>query len=235
MFTKSAEFYDAIYSWKDYEAEASRLNALIKEYKENSGTALLDVACGTGAHIPFLRQWYTVEGLDLDPNLLSIARQRNPDIPFYEANMIDFHLGRRFDVITCLFSAIGYVQTPPNLRQTLQTMRQHLNAGGLVTIEPWLTPKSYMEGGVHIISVNQPELKICRMNISKMEDGLSVLDFHYMVGTPIGIDYFTERHDLGLFTHDQYIQAFLESGLEVIHDPEGLIGRGLYIGRLSAY
>jgi len=111
MFTKSAAFYDAIYSFKNYEREAQQLHALIQQHKRSTGMALLDVACGTGAHIPFLREHYAVEGLDLDANLLAIARQRNPDITFHQADMLDFDLGHSFDVIVCLFSSIGYVKT----------------------------------------------------------------------------------------------------------------------------
>ena len=50
MFTNSARFYDAVYSFKDYEAESQRLQALIEERSPGAAT-LLDVACGTGKHL----------------------------------------------------------------------------------------------------------------------------------------------------------------------------------------
>jgi hypothetical protein len=53
------------------------------------------------------------------------------------------------------------------------------------------------------------------------------------VGTPAGIEYFTERHELGLFAHDDYLAAFHTAGLEVEYNPEGLMGRGLYVGTLK--
>src|SRR5258707_11718440 len=111
MFTKSEAFYDAIYgTMKDYAVEAQQIHALIQQYKQSSGTTLLDVACGTGRHLPFLREHYTLEGLDLDEQMLAIARQRNPEVVFHHADMADFDLGRRFDAIVCLFSSIGYVK-----------------------------------------------------------------------------------------------------------------------------
>ncbi|MBI3976084.1 MAG: class I SAM-dependent methyltransferase [Armatimonadetes bacterium] len=116
MFRKSAAYYDALYAWKDYKGEARRLHALIWRYKRSPGNALLDVACGTGGHITFLKGRYAVEGLDLDPRLLAIARRKHPDVVYHRGDMVRFALGRRFDVVTCLFSAIGYATTLSRLR-----------------------------------------------------------------------------------------------------------------------
>ncbi len=63
MFTKTAEFYDAIYTFKDYETEAQKLRALIKQHKQSQGNSLLDVTCGTGKHLALLREHCDVEGL----------------------------------------------------------------------------------------------------------------------------------------------------------------------------
>jgi SAM-dependent methyltransferase len=230
MFTHSAQFYDAIYAWKDYQSEALKLRNILQVHGLPDGASLLDVACGTGAHIAHLKPHYHVEGLDLDPALLAIARERNPEVAFHQGDMVDFSLGREFDAVAVLFSAIGYVKTLPRLNLTLANLAAHTRPGGLVIVEPWLTPDIYKLGGVHSLFVDLPELKIARMNLSALEDGLSILEFHYLVGTPQGIDHFTERHELGLFTHDDYLAAFNAAGLQVEYNPEGLMGRGLYTG-----
>ena len=89
-YSTSAQFYDAIYQWKDYAGEAEKLHALIEQEKRSPGNALLDVACGTGAHIPFLREHYTIEGVDISPDMLEVARQRHPGIVFHQGDMTDF-------------------------------------------------------------------------------------------------------------------------------------------------
>jgi len=230
VFTKSARFYDAVYGFKDYAGESEQLLGLIEQHKNSKGNALLDVACGTGGHIPYLRKQYQIEGLDLDENMLLVARERFPDILFHQGDMVDFDLGVSFDVITCLFSAIGYAKTGTRMRQAVQCMADHLLPGGMLIIEPWLSPDQWQPGGLHGLNVVEPDLRITRMNISETRDGLSFVKFHYLVGTAEGIHYFTEEHELGLFSTGSYLDAFESAGLNVTHDPEGLIGRGLFIG-----
>ena len=235
MFSKSAKFYNAIYGsmGKDYIAETQKVHYLIQQYKRSSGTALLEVACGTGLHAMALQEYYQVEGIDLDAEMLAVASQNNPNIPFYQADMAEFNLGKQFDAITCLFSSIGYVKTKARLGSALQAMTDHLTPGGVLIVEPWFTPEQWKPGRVSALFVDQPDLKIARMNISEVDGHLSFFVFHYTVGTPQGVDYFTERHELGLFTHEEYLEAFRKTGIDVIHDPEGLDGRGLYIGLKS--
>jgi ubiquinone/menaquinone biosynthesis C-methylase UbiE len=230
MFKKSARIYDAMYSWKDYDAEATRLHELIQLHKKTPDVMLLDVACGTGKHMSLLVKHYEVEGLDLDAELLNVARERLPDAIFHEGDMVDFSLDMRYDVITCLFSAIGYAKSNERLLQAIKTMAHHLVPGGLLVVEPWFQPEQFHADTLHALFVDQPDLKISRMNRSRVEDGVSILDFHYLVGTNEGIQHYTEKHELGLFTHAQYMAAFEAAGLHTTYDEKGLDGRGLYIG-----
>ena len=80
------------------------------------------MACGTGKHLEQLRAWYEVSGLDLDPQLLAIARERLGAVELHEGDMTAFSLGRRFDVVTCLFSSIGYVGTVERLGDAIAAM-----------------------------------------------------------------------------------------------------------------
>ena len=76
MFTKTAQYYDKIYSHKNYRAETQRLVAIIGEHLRSEGSRLLDVACGTGRHIEHLKERFDVEGLDICEELLEIAPVR---------------------------------------------------------------------------------------------------------------------------------------------------------------
>jgi len=189
------------------------------------------VACGTGNHIGFLKRRYAVEGLDLEPALLAIARRKHPDVRFHRGDMERFDLGRRFDAVICLFSAIGYMTTLSRLRRAVRTMARHLRPGGILIIEPWLTPERFEAGRADGILIAHPGLKIARMNTTRRTGGRgSILVFHHLVGQRGEIRHFVERHLLGLFTLSEYAAAVRAAGLRAIVDRRGLTGRGLLIG-----
>ena len=231
MFSRSARIYDAIYGFKDYPAEAERVHELIDE-RSPAASSLLDVACGTGKHLERFQRWHSdIAGLDLDQGLLEIARERLEDVPLLEGDMTTFELGREFDVVTCLFSSIGYVGTVQRLNAAIATMARHLSARGVLVVEPWLTPDVWQVGRPHLLTVDQPDLKVARMTIAGRKDRLAIMDFAYLVATEEGLQQFSERHEAALFTDDEYRRAFTAAGLTVEHDEHGLIGRGLYLGQ----
>ncbi|MEJ2211952.1 MAG: class I SAM-dependent methyltransferase [Anaerolineae bacterium] len=231
MFSKTARHYDKIYGFKDYRAEAQALVQIAAPERRSGGNRRLDVAGGTGQHLEHLKDHFQVEGLDLDGGLLALARQRCPGVSFHQGDMTDFDLGRRFDVVTCLFSSIGYVGTVENLGRAMTCLARHTEPGGLVLVEPWFTPEAWQPGTVHALLVDEPELKIARVNTSYVRGRLSYFDLHYLIGTPEGTEHAVERHELGLFTREEMLAAFQAAGLEVRYDEEGLTGRGLYVGQ----
>jgi SAM-dependent methyltransferase len=230
MFTHSAHFYDLIYDTLDYRSDSEALHALVERCKRTRGNALLDVACGTGNHLVHLREHYAVEGLELDQRMVELARAKLGDIPVHAGDMSDFALGREFDVVVCLFSAIGYVATEERLRSTLRCFARHLRPGGVVVIEPWILPEKWKEGTLHAMLVDRPEVKLARMSVSRSHERVAVLDLHYLVATEHGIERFEERHELGLFSDAQYREAFELAGLTVERAEGGVAGRGWYIG-----
>jgi ubiquinone/menaquinone biosynthesis C-methylase UbiE len=228
MFTESAAFYDVLYAFLDYDGAVRAIRERLDAHAPQART-LLDVGCGTGRHLGLLRERYEVEGLDINATMLELARARCPGVPFHEADMADFSLDGRFDAITCMFSAIGYVRTEERMRGAIGSMRRHLNPGGVLVIEPWFTPDAYWTGTITSNYAEQDDLKIAWMYTSEREGDLSVLDMHYVVGRPSGIETLHERQELGLFTESQQLEALRDVGLEARHESEGPLGRGLYV------
>lgn len=185
MFHESARFYDAQYAFKDYESEVRTLSGLVMAEMPEART-WLDVACGTGKHLSHLRERYEVQGIDLNPVLLEAARERLPGVPLHLGDMRDFELGSTFDIVSCLFSAIGSLESVEDLRSAASSFARHLNSGGLMIVEPWLLPEAYRPGTLHSLNVDEPDLKLSRMCRSALDGRTAQMDFFFQVGTPKG-------------------------------------------------
>ena len=62
--------------------------------------SVLDAGCGTGrVAIELARRGIDVVGADVDPSMIAEARRRGPDLVWWEADLVDLALGRRFDVV----------------------------------------------------------------------------------------------------------------------------------------
>jgi SAM-dependent methyltransferase len=229
MYESSSKYYDLFYSFKDYQQEA----ILIRDYimkQEIIHKTMLDIACGTAQHAFFLKEDYSIDGIDLNPEFISIAKTKNPNGNFYIADMTNFQLDKKYDIVMCLFSSIGYVKTLDNAVRALKQFKEHLNDNGIILVEPWFTPDSWSDGRVDIIT-ELNDIKMCRMSFTEKNDRISILRFDYLIGSKSGIEYFSEEHKMGLFTVDEMMQAFHEVELEVEYDEYGISGRGLYVAR----
>jgi SAM-dependent methyltransferase len=230
MFTESADIYDLLYSFKDYRKESEEIISTIKA-KRPDCRAILDIGCGTAEHHKYLKDEFLIDGLDISEEFIKSAKTKNPGGSYHLADMTDFSLDKKYDVITCLFSSIGYVKTYARLASALRCFDRHLKDGGLAIVEPWFTPESWYDGKLHMLTCDEDDIKICRMNRSETAGKLSILNFHYLLGRPgEGVRHFEERHELAMFSKEEMMLAFEDAGFEVIHDAHGLIGRGMYYG-----
>jgi SAM-dependent methyltransferase len=216
VYSKVARIYDLLYTGtgiKDYPAESDALHAIIQEASPGART-LLDVACGTGAHLEILRRWYEVEGVDLSPEMLEVARKRLPDVPLQVADMRTLDLGRKFDAVTCLFSAIGYVTDPVEMGSTIGRLADHVAPGGVLIVDGWVRPEDWGDdyrGGPDVAS--DDTTMVVRLTLSRRTGSITEMDLHHLVRDADGIDHFVERHRLALVSTADYIAAFEAAGL----------------------
>ena len=189
MQPRTAIYYDQIYAavGKDYAAEAERLKAIIAERKRSSGNALLDVACGTAAHAVHLCDEFEITGIDIEAAMVELAAKACPQGTFLIGDMRSFDLQCTFDVVICLFSSIGFMKTIGELDAAIGNMARHLKPGGVLLVEPWITPDNFTGGFSQVVAIDEPELKLARVTRSDREGDLSILDMQYLIATPDGL------------------------------------------------
>lgn len=228
----TGEIYDLIYAAKDYAGQAAKLSEIIHAQSESGGNRILEVACGTGRYMQFLANDYAVDGFDLSAEQVVAAKLRLPDATIFQADMLDFDNGQRYDAVLCLFSSIGYLLTKNNLDIAIANMATHTKPGGLVIVEPWLREADIIPGHLSLEAVSNEHLWVSRMGKLTIQNGVTALDMHHMVGRSAGIEHFREVHQLALYSDEDFTDAFHKAGLEIVIDPVGLTNRRLCIGKL---
>ena len=232
IYKDFAHYYDLIYSRKNYKKEAATIKRLILRYQKSKGKDLLEVACGTGGHVQYLKNDFDVLATDINARMLGVARKNVKGVTFKQADMVNLNLGKEFDVIVCLFSSIGYVKTYPNLKKTLRNFSCHLKRGGVAIIEPWFTKSTYEAGSPHLTTYGNDDTKIARACVSKMCGGISVMDMHYLVAERNNnVKHFVDRHELAMFEPEKVLRFMKIAGLQAKFLKNGLLkDRGIYIG-----
>jgi ubiquinone/menaquinone biosynthesis C-methylase UbiE len=226
----AAKWYDALYGFKDYATESARLCELVRTRCRDAKT-VLDVGCGTGEHARRLTRDHglAVTGIDVDEPSLAIARAKVPRAEFFRADMASMRLGRRFDAVVTLFGSIGYLRTIERLREAFRRIRGHVSPGGVVVVEPFLTPDEFRAGRVVVQQGRTSEGTVERRCSTRLDGAFARLLFEYRTEERGEVRTFSEVHELGLFSHAEVEGALAAGGLEAEFVPEGLFGRGLWL------
>ncbi|MEW2587032.1 class I SAM-dependent DNA methyltransferase [Streptomyces virginiae] len=235
LIYRRADVYHDFYHGrgKDYRAEAAVVRELVEQRAAvpPADGSLLDVACGTGSHLAEHNGFFGhVAGVDLSAEMLAVAARDNPGIPLTEGDMRDFRLGRTFSAVTCMFSSVGYLETAADLDAAVANLAGHLEPGGVLVVEPWWCPESFVPGWVGADVVRSGERTISRVSHTVRAGRTSRMEVHYTVADPrTGIEHFTDTHVMSLFERTEYRDAFLRAGLEPTYVAHELYGPGLFV------
>ncbi|MFJ2741705.1 class I SAM-dependent methyltransferase [Streptomyces sp. NPDC087440] len=227
----AAEIYEQTHRarGKDFAQEATDVLRLVGE--DCGRRSLLDVACGTGNHLEFFAGHFEqVAGVDLSEAMLATARRRLPDgVPLGVADMRSFELDRTYQVITCLFASVGYLDTTDELAAALRCFGRHLAPGGVVAVEPWWFPATFLPGHVAADVVEWDGRTVSRVSHTVRDGDFSRMEVHYLSAEPgAGVRHFTETHRARLFTREEYEEAFRAAGFTPRYHPGVQSGRGLF-------
>ena len=209
LYNQLADYYDLIYSRKDYKAEATILHRLIRQNVNTRGKDLLEVACGTGRYLEHLESHFSCRGIDLNAAMLHVAKARLNKTILQTGDMRSFDLGLQFDVVLCLFNSIANLRTYTELQHTMRTFSQHLKPGGLLILGAWLHPGEFVPGVSRLFTYESDEIKIARIDGSKQKGNRAIVDFHWLISEKgKRIKYVPhDIHELTLFSHKQYMDS----------------------------
>jgi ubiquinone/menaquinone biosynthesis C-methylase UbiE len=199
LYDKYAAYYDKIYAHVDYKGESDFINWAVKKHKTSPGIELLDVACGTGSHALFLKNNFNITGLDINRNMLKIAREKVGEANFIQGDMKHLEIGSKFDVIICIFSSIHYNTNYTELESTLTNFYDNMVNGGILIYDLSLNTDNWIEGIVSLDTLVEEELKIARICQSRLDNGIFNANFVFLVKDKDEFDFEIDEHKLGVF------------------------------------
>lgn len=129
-YKEFAYLYDKFYLKKDYKKEVEFLKNFIK--KDDN---IIDIGCGTGIHASILENdGYKVDGLDLNKEMLSIAKTRlNSNL--YNQNILDIKIDKKYNVIISMFAVINHLKNINELEKALINLKNILETNGVIIID----------------------------------------------------------------------------------------------------
>ena len=132
------DFYDdSANDWADEWYENEHMLPYLKEFLNfvnKPNARVLDLCCGSGYESRRLCSLGAdVVGVDLSEKSLDIAREKNPNIPFYKKDMLNSYadLGK-FDGIACIAGIIHIEKK--DIEIVFKNMAEVLNSGGYLLL-----------------------------------------------------------------------------------------------------
>jgi len=214
LYRKFARYYDRIYEKIDLRLEVDFIKWAAEQHKTSGGNKLLDIACGTGRHAQLLKDDFDVLGVDINPEMLEIARGKLPDINFIEGDMKKLNLEEKFDVVICMFSAMNYNTTREEFKGTLENFYTHLNEGGVLIFDYGINKENWIEGLVSVDTVVVDDLKLARICQSHLENGIFQANFVFLIKEDGKLDFDIDQHKLGVLGIEEVIDSMTETGFK---------------------
>jgi len=167
-FESYARCYDLLYREKDYVGEARSIDARLRAAGVR-GDTMLDVGCGTGAHVrEFSKLGWKPTGVDLSADMIGIARARTPGewgIEYHNGAAATFTLGGTFEAVVSLFHVVSYQCGPGEALQMFTNVRRHLAPAGLFFFDFWHGPGVLVDPpAVRVRRVEDEQMRVIRIS-----------------------------------------------------------------------
>lgn len=221
-YERFARVYDELMNDVDYPSWVRIVKEACKTYAPNSKT-FLDVGCGTGTLSILLKQaGFDVTGVDLSDDMLMIANakvmEKNLSIPFYQQDMRQLEGFTTFDAIGIFCDSLNYLQSEEDVKQTFQTVYEHLETDGLFIFDVHSIFKMEEIFKDQTFTLNEEEISYI-WNCYEGEHPYSVehdLSFFVLDSTTNQYDRFDEFHTQRTFPIDQYKNWLDEANFKVL-------------------
>ena len=179
----------------------------------------------------FLKKGFNATAVDLSEEMLAQCRKINPDVELHQGDMRTVRLGRKFKAVV-IHDAISYMQTEDDLRQVFATAAVHLEPGGVFMTSPDYFKETFAPPRVNHGTNSDGTTEFTNMEYQwdpDPSDTTYETIMFFMIRTKEGLKIEQDRHVLGLFPLQTWLDLMTEAGFSAetrdypVH-PDGIKG-----------
>ena len=127
-----------LYDGAIYDAMAFQLEGELEFCAEEArryGENILELCCGTGRlAIPLAEKGFKVTGIDITESMLEVAKKKsrdeNLDVNWILGDIIDFNLGKKFDLIFVALNSMLHLLKNEDIESMFSCVKKHLTKNG---------------------------------------------------------------------------------------------------------
>lgn len=137
-FYAHAAHYDALFNWRDLDADAHFLTGLFDTWRPDAPMhAVLELAAGPAAHARwFARHGVRAHALDCAQEMLNYAASIEPDLCTHLEDMSDFTWkDEPIDLAICLIDSLSYILDHDSFLRHLQCVAKAMSPDALYVLE----------------------------------------------------------------------------------------------------
>lgn len=215
-----SQFYDLIYSKKNYKKEVSFIINLIKK-KNIKVKKILELGSGTGSHGRYIKKLgYDIIGVEKSTHMIQISKKKKVNFKIYNFDLKKFRINKKFDLVLSLFHVINYMTKDIEVTKFFYTANYHLKKGGYFIFDTWHTPgvrnsKPFKTKKIYSNNNYKIEKKAAPLKISsKIYD----IIYNFRIFNKITKFFFSfiEQHRIRHFTIEDLIKVGEKKGFEFV-------------------
>ena len=218
MYEGFSKVYDRLMEYADYDLWTDCVEKYIKEYCIKA-EEVLDLGCGTGELLIRLSERYSVTGVDLSAEMLSVAAKKLEDagkeLELYKQDMRQLRTGKEYDVVISLFDTVNHLRSNLDLEKTFSSVYGNLKKGGIYIFD--VVTRQLMDemfSGGSFVDEREGMFIVWEHEID--DEGLDYVYTNFFVEDEDGrYDRIYEEYSKKIFTHDEVVRYAEKTGFSV--------------------
>lgn len=238
-FGKYSDYYDLLYSDKDYPSEASYIKTKLSLHSPEA-VNILELGCGTGKHAKYLaRSGYKVHGIDASAEMISLAT-KEPGFTCESADIRSARLGSKYDAVLALFHVLNYLPEDQSVMEVFETAKFHLEVGGVLYFDSWYSEcVNHLRPETRIKVVSNEQIQITRIAepvVISNDNIVKVKYTFFILAKESGeISTFSETHIIRHFSTPELRFFGRLNGFHLVSGEEFLTSKPLSMRTWSAF